>query len=223
MALTFLVINAIDDDGRDGPSGDSLGQVSGADGSGLDGADGNGEIAGAEGESEADGAEDESAGADSSGDPAPSAAPPGGQTAGLAGLNAAALVGGAGIAPAPASAVAATDANRAPGTAGTVLFVSSSAELDANAQQVVATAVEGLRGSGARAVEVRGYTDVVAGQQVNDPLSMQRAEAVAGALRSQLPGVSVTTASLGQNDPVATNDTEEGRQQNRRAAIVATS
>ncbi len=51
---------------------------------------------------------------------------------------------------------------------------------------------------------------------------MQRAEAVADALRSQLPGVNVTTVALGQNDPVAPNDAEPGRQQNRRAAIVAT-
>lgn len=222
LALIFLGINALDDDGPDGPAGDSLGQVN-SDGSGLDGADGNGKVAGTEGGSGTSGAAPGGPAAPAA--PAPPAAPgapaQSGRTA-IAGLNALALVGGGGVAPVPAAAVATTDAKRTPGTAGTVLFATGSAEVDANGQQVVAKAVEGLRAAGAKSVEVRGYTDVVAGQQVNDPLSVQRAEAVATALRSRLPGVTVTAAALGQNDPVAPNDAEAGRQQNRRAAIVAT-
>jgi hypothetical protein len=42
LALVFLAINAIDDDGPDGPAGDSLGQVSGSNGSGINGQDGDG-------------------------------------------------------------------------------------------------------------------------------------------------------------------------------------
>ena len=44
LALVFLIINAVDDDGPDGPAGDSLGQVSGSDGSGINGQDGDGTV-----------------------------------------------------------------------------------------------------------------------------------------------------------------------------------
>ncbi len=47
LALVFLVINAVDDDGPDGPAGDRLGQVN-SNGSGINGQNGNGQIAGTE-------------------------------------------------------------------------------------------------------------------------------------------------------------------------------
>lgn len=207
-ALTFLVINAVDDDGAEGPAGDSLGQVSGSEGSGINGEDeSNGDQQGADSANDQGGTD-------------------GGQASGgtgdLAGLTSASLVGGAGVKPAAASADAATAGKREAGTAGTVLFAESSAELDANAQQVIARAVESLKAVGAKSVTVAGFTDVVAGEQVNDPLSQDRADAVAGALKAALPGVRITTQARGQESPVASNADEAGRQQNRRASIVAT-
>ena len=47
IAAIFLVINAIDDDGPDGPAGDTLGQIN-SNGSGINGQDGDGQIAGTE-------------------------------------------------------------------------------------------------------------------------------------------------------------------------------
>ena len=208
LALVFLVINAIDDDGPDGPAGDSLGQVSGSDGSGVNGSDGSG----------TDGAAAPSAGADAGagGGQAPAA---GG--ADLASLTGAGLVGGAGIAAAPASAAPATLAKREAGTAGTVLFAEGSAELDANADKVITTAAQNLKAAGATKVTISGFTDGVAGAQVNDPLSQERADAVARALKKVLPGVLTTTQAKGAEAPVASNADEKGRQQNRRASIVA--
>lgn len=140
----------------------------------------------------------------------------------LAGLGAGALTGGGGVsAAADAKAAAALLGPRDPGTAGTVLFDEGSASLDGDAQKVVATAAQNLRTAGAKNVEVVGYTDKVAGAPVNEPLSQERADAVAAALRTELPGVTVTTSAQGQEQPIATNDTAEGRQQNRRAAILA--
>lgn len=140
-------------------------------------------------------------------------------------LTGAALVGGGGTNAAPATAAAASSGltgQRDPGTAGTVLFAEGSAALDSDADQVVAAAATALRQAGAKQVQVTGYTDVVAGEAVNAPLSQQRADAVAAALRSRLPGVDVTSTSKGSDEPIASNDTADGRQQNRRAAIVAT-
>ena len=104
-----------------------------------------------------------------------------------------------------------------------MLFDEGSASLDADAQQVVDTAAANLRAAQVKAVQVVGYTDIVAGTPVNGALSQQRAESVAAALRRRLPGVTVTTAAKGESDPIASNDTTEGRRQNRRVAILAQS
>ena len=142
--------------------------------------------------------------------------------AAVAAAAAGALVGGAGTSPALASAgQAALTGTRAAGTVGTVLFPASGAALDANAQDVVTKAAAHLKDAGVTSVEVVGYTDVVAGQPINTELSQQRADAVAKALRTALPNVSVTTRADGEANPIASNSTEAGRQQNRRAAIVA--
>lgn len=140
----------------------------------------------------------------------------------LGAVAAGALVGGGGAAAADAAtASGSATGTREAGTAGTVLFAEGGATLDANAQRVIAQAVTNLRRAGVRSVEVIGYTDVVAGQPVNAPLSQQRADAVAAQLKKSLPGVTVTTSAQGEADPIAPNSTEQGRQQNRRAAIVA--
>lgn len=129
-----------------------------------------------------------------------------------------ALVGGAGAAPAPVSAPV---GNPDTSTAGTVLFAEDSAAIDANGKKVIATAAQHLKAAKVTRVVVEGYTDVVAGQPVNKALSMARADNVAQALRALLPGVQITTAAKAEADPVAPNSTPAGRQQNRRAAIVA--
>ncbi len=163
---------------------------------------------------------------------AASAAPPaaGGTAAGPAEVLAGALIGGAGLAPtgigeagaAPGTAAGTAAAHQAPGTAGTVLFAEASPAIDANGNKVIATAARSLKTSGAKRVEVRGYTDVLSGPKVNTPLSRRRADNVANALQALLPGVSVTPVGRDTADPVAPNNTAAGRQQNRRAAIVAT-
>jgi len=94
----------------------------------------------------------------------------------------------------------------------------ASRAIDANGNKVIARAARNLKTSGAKRVEVRGYTDVLSGPKVNTPLSRQRADHVASAL---LPGVTVTPVGKDTADPVAPNNTAAGRQQNRRAAIVA--
>lgn len=139
--------------------------------------------------------------------------------------SAGALVGGAGIAPAAGDAGASSGtavSAAAPGTVGTVLFTEDSAAIDSDGQQVVAAAAKNLRSGGATTVQVIGFTDQIAGTPVNGPLSQQRADAVATALRSLLPGITVTASAQGESNPAATNSTDAGRQQNRRVAIVGT-
>jgi outer membrane protein OmpA-like peptidoglycan-associated protein len=156
---------------------------------------------------------------------APSGSAGAGATAGSAAGSAAGaggLVGGSVTTAIPAANVTDGAALATPGTFGTVLFAEDSAEVNGNGRQVVDKAVQQLRSSGARAVTVTGYTDVVGGQPVNSDLSKNRADAVAALLRQQLgSAVTVTTAARGQEDPAAPNDTAAHRQLNRRATISA--
>lgn len=70
-------------------------------------------------------------------------------------------------------------------------------------------------------VEVAGHTDSVGTDQYNQGLSERRAIAVRDYLIEQGVRASrLTAVGYGESRPVATNDTDEGRQQNRRVELV---
>jgi len=69
---------------------------------------------------------------------------------------------------------------------------------------------------------IEGHTDNVGAAAANQSLSDKRAAAVKAALVSQFgaDGARLGTKGLGATKPVASNDTPEGRQQNRRVELV---
>ncbi len=70
-------------------------------------------------------------------------------------------------------------------------------------------------------IQVEGHTDSVGTDDYNLKLSQQRADSVRTYLVTQgVPADSVTSVGLGKADPVASNDTAAGRQQNRRVELV---
>ena len=70
-------------------------------------------------------------------------------------------------------------------------------------------------------IQLEGHTDSVGSDDYNLKLSQQRADSVRTYLASQgVPADSVSSTGLGKADPVATNDTAAGRQQNRRVDMV---
>lgn len=70
-------------------------------------------------------------------------------------------------------------------------------------------------------LEVQGHTDATGDTTYNDHLGDQRAEAVRKFLSKQGVALSrMATISYGEAEPVAPNNTREGRAQNRRVAIV---
>lgn len=71
-------------------------------------------------------------------------------------------------------------------------------------------------------VRIYGYTDAEGSAGHNKELSKQRAEAVKNWLtQNGIEASKLSVHARGENDPVATNATEEGKQQNRRVEIVA--
>jgi outer membrane protein OmpA-like peptidoglycan-associated protein len=68
---------------------------------------------------------------------------------------------------------------------------------------------------------VEGNTDSVGTETFNQELSEKRAEGVRSYLTQQgVPGTSTTATGFGKTRPIASNDTSEGRQQNRRVELI---
>lgn len=76
-----------------------------------------------------------------------------------------------------------------------------------------------IRESGER-VQLTGHTDNIGSDEFNQELGMRRAEAIQQILRDLgVPQEQITVRSRGKTDPVDTNDTEEGRHNNRRVEV----
>jgi OmpA-OmpF porin, OOP family len=72
-------------------------------------------------------------------------------------------------------------------------------------------------------IRVESHTDNVGTEESNLNLSQARAEAIKSELIARgIDGARIETAGMGQELPVASNDTAEGRAENRRAEIIVT-
>jgi outer membrane protein OmpA-like peptidoglycan-associated protein len=70
-------------------------------------------------------------------------------------------------------------------------------------------------------LQIEGYTDSVGSDQVNQQLSERRADTVRDFLIEQgVPGSAISAQGFGKANPVATNDTVDGRSRNRRVQLV---
>jgi OmpA-OmpF porin, OOP family len=81
--------------------------------------------------------------------------------------------------------------------------------------------VKTMKGSGGLSISVEGYTDNVGTPQSNMALSLARAKAVVTSVSAGGVAASRMTAiGHGEDNPIADNDTEDGRAQNRRVVLV---
>lgn len=102
-----------------------------------------------------------------------------------------------------------------------ILFEIDSANVRADLQADLRALAQNVLTYRETTVEVVGHTDSTGSESYNLDLSTRRAAAVAGILLEE--GVSptrVTSFGRGELDPVASNDTIEGRQQNRRVEVI---
>ncbi len=105
---------------------------------------------------------------------------------------------------------------------GDVLFDTGKAQLRPEAQSALERVAVVLAQFPGAKVEIAGHTDSKGGPAMNLDLSEKRAVAVSEFLkkRAELAGINFTAHGLGETKPIASNDTDEGRQQNRRVEIV---
>ena len=88
-------------------------------------------------------------------------------------------------------------------------------------QQLLSQVADKLKSCAGAQVAVTGYTDNSGNDAINIPLSGNRAKAVADYLVSQgLAADHVTSSGAGSAKPIASNDTPEGKAQNRRVEIT---
>ena len=84
-------------------------------------------------------------------------------------------------------------------------------------QAVLEAAIEALRGTSGAKVRIIGHTDSVGTMEHNEALSMRRASAVVDFLiNAGIDADRLEAAGEGMANPVASNDTRDGRAQNRR-------
>ena len=105
---------------------------------------------------------------------------------------------------------------------GDVLFVTGKSELLPAAQDQLALVAKALQDQGEiKPIVVEGYTDSVGSDSANMKLSQARADAVRSFLvRKGLPADKVSATGQGKSNPIASNDTPDGRANNRRVEIV---
>jgi outer membrane protein OmpA-like peptidoglycan-associated protein len=106
-------------------------------------------------------------------------------------------------------------------TMADVLFASGKYDLSQDANLKLARLSGVILAHPGLKLRIEGYTDTTGSESFNLTLSGQRADAARAFLVSQgLKPEDVASAGMGQADPVASNDTSAGRQQNRRVEII---
>jgi OOP family OmpA-OmpF porin len=98
-----------------------------------------------------------------------------------------------------------------------ITFAPSSAEFDPESRETLDRIAGILRRCGPVPMEIAGYTDSQGRESMNQALSQERADAVLTALMSRRILTSgIEARGYGEENPIADNDTEEGREANRR-------
>ena len=106
-------------------------------------------------------------------------------------------------------------------TLGDVLFTTGKADLKATSTGNLNKLVKFLNDHPERTVVVEGYTDNVGSDVYNQGLSERRADGVKAYLVGQgVSSVRLTAMGKGKSDAVASNESADGRQQNRRVEVV---
>jgi outer membrane protein OmpA-like peptidoglycan-associated protein len=104
---------------------------------------------------------------------------------------------------------------------GNITFATNSADLNAGFFQVLNSVALVVNEFDQTVIEVAGHTDNTGTDQYNQQLSERRAGAVAAYLGTRsVRQDRIITVGMGETRPIATNDTEAGRQQNRRVELT---
>jgi outer membrane protein OmpA-like peptidoglycan-associated protein len=101
-----------------------------------------------------------------------------------------------------------------------ILFATNSSTLNTESRASLDKFAESLLNNPDTDVKIYGHTDSTGNDQINNPLSQRRAESVYNYLVSKgVSGSRMIAQGFGSTQPVADNNTVEGRAQNRRVEV----
>ena len=101
-----------------------------------------------------------------------------------------------------------------------ISFQTNRSDIQSNFAPILDRFSEGLRNNQNAQVKIVGHTDSTGNDGINDPLSLARAESTRNYLTARgVSGNRVQVQGMGSRQPIATNDTNEGRAHNRRVEI----
>lgn len=102
-----------------------------------------------------------------------------------------------------------------------ILFETDSYQLQPSARTNIESLVRVLNKYPDTNILIEGDTDNTGSDDYNQRLSERRAQAVADYEKSLgVAGSRISTVGLGESNPIASNDTEDGRRQNRRVEVA---
>ncbi|UCC55665.1 MAG: OmpA family protein [Gammaproteobacteria bacterium] len=106
---------------------------------------------------------------------------------------------------------------------GNITFATGSSNINANFYEILNSVALVVNEFEQTYIDITGHTDNVGAADYNMQLSLDRASSVARYLQSQqvLPE-RILTRGMGLEAPIASNDTPEGRAQNRRVELMLT-
>ncbi len=98
-----------------------------------------------------------------------------------------------------------------------IAFEPGSATVAADSRDALNQIANILRECGPIRLEIQGHTDSQGREEMNQQLSQARAQSILNELRGRrVPTSSYSAVGYGETQPIADNDTEEGREENRR-------
>lgn len=101
-----------------------------------------------------------------------------------------------------------------------IFFAFNKYDLNAESRAFLDSMYPNLESRGFPMVEIAGYTDSIGSYDYNMRLSEKRAQAVLDYLVSTgVPADRLSAKGFGPDDPIASNDTDAGRAQNRRVEL----
>ena len=101
-----------------------------------------------------------------------------------------------------------------------ISFAVGRSDIQSNFAPVLDRFAEGLRNNPNTDVRIIGHTDNTGSDAINNPLSLDRAASTRNYLTGRgIDGRRISIEGMGERQPIATNDTADGRSRNRRVEI----
>ena len=101
-----------------------------------------------------------------------------------------------------------------------ISFATNRSDIQPSFRPILDRFAEGLRNNPNAEVRIIGHTDSTGNDAINDPLSLDRATSTRNYLTARgVSGARIHVDGRGSREPIASNDTAEGRARNRRVEI----